>query len=134
MRDLDLDRPPEAYVQALQPGGWLKVVSVLLAQQGTVEMQSLSGDTAALRALQMVLPASAQSLLTSLRDEVQAGKDLRHVLRAQRRTADPALMAVCDGWRVLSRAAQLAVCDATAESIAAYMRDLPLDAPRKWAV
>jgi hypothetical protein len=134
LRDLDLDRPPEAYAQAPQPVGWLKVVAVLLAQQGTVEPQLISGDTAALRALQIVLPVSAQALLTTLRNEVQSGKDLRHVLRAQRRNADPALMAICDGWRVLSRAVQIAVCDASADSIETNVRGLPLDLPRKWIV
>lgn len=133
LRDLDLDRPPEVYAQGGTPARWLKVVGVLLALPGA-EPQTLSGDEAALCALALILPAPAQLFLTALRDEVRAGKDLRHALRAHRRGADAALMATCDGWRVLARAAQFALCDASAESIAVCARSLPLDAPRKWTL
>jgi hypothetical protein len=133
LRDLDLDRAPEVYTQIGTLAGWLKVVGVLLAQPGA-EPQTLNGDQAALRALALLLPAPAQPFLAALRNEVRAGKDLRHVLRAHRRGADAALMAICDGWRVLSRAARFSLCDASVESIAVCARSLPLDAPRKWVL
>ena len=108
LRDFDLDRPPEAYVVLPHPppgGGperiFRRVGTILLA--GAVA--PAGEDAAALAALEAVLPASAQAFVEGLRADVARGQPLRQVLRARRKTAEPALMAQCDGWRVLTRAA-----------------------------
>ncbi|HEY3343032.1 MAG TPA: hypothetical protein VGK81_13475 [Anaerolineae bacterium] len=127
LRDLDLDRPLQAYVQP-RPGEWLRVVGVIIASTDYVaEPALLEGADAALSAIRVVLPADAQGLLKALRIEVDAGMSLHHALRIHRRTTSAALMAQCDGWRVLARAARFVLAGPLA-------RDIPfrLDAPRTW--
>ncbi len=110
LRDFDLDRPPEAYVVLPHPppgGGperaFRRVGTIML----TGAAVPIGEDAAALAALEAVLPPSAQAFLDGLRADVARGQPLRQVLRARRKTSDPALMAKCDGWRVLARAAKL---------------------------
>ena len=110
LRDFDLDRPPEAYVMLPDPppgGGperaFRRVGTIIVAGAPPPAGE----DAAALAALEAVLPASAQAFLDGLRADVARGQPLRQVLRSRRKTADPALMAQCDGWRVLTRAAGL---------------------------
>ena len=110
LRDFDLDRPPEAYVMLPHPppgGGperiFRRIGTILLAGASAPAGE----DAAALTALEAVLPTSAQAFVDGLRADVARGQPLRQVLRARRKTADPALMALCDGWRVLTRAARL---------------------------
>jgi hypothetical protein len=132
LRDLDLDRRPEAYVQAAQPAGWLRVAGVVIAKQDYAGgPATLAGDDGALSALDVVLPADAQTFVASLRAEVAQGKALRQVLRAHRRGTAAALMAQCDGWRVLSRAARF-VLMGTAQDAAQTAGLFRLDAPRRW--
>ena len=127
LRDLDLDRSPEAYVQP-RPGAWLRVAGVVVACEGyTAEPVLLEGANAALSALQLMLPADAQSLAKGLRRGVDAGMTLHHALRNHRRTTSPQIMAQCDGWRVLARAARFALTGPVPGNI-----PFRLDAPRKW--
>ena len=110
LRDFDLDRPPEAYVVLPDPppGGGPERI---FRRVGTIVLTGasvpLGEDAAALAALEAVLPASAQAFLDGLRADVARGQPLRQVLRARRKTTDLKLMAKCDGWRVLARAARL---------------------------
>ena len=110
LRDFDLDRPPEAYVVLPYPppsGGPERIfrrVGTIVLASGAVPAGE---DAAALAALEAVLPASGQAFLEGLRADIARGLPLRQVLRSRRKTADPALMAQCDGWRVLTRAAKL---------------------------
>lgn len=109
LRDLDLDRPPEVWLRAGQPARWLRVSGVaLLDPTHAGAPLPLSGDEAALAALERVLPPDASRLIAGLRADVAGGVALRVALRQRRKTTDPALMRVCDGWRVLSRAARFA--------------------------
>lgn len=127
LRDLDLDRPPEAYLQP-KPGAWLRVAGVVIACQSyRAEPALLEGAQAALSALSVVLPAEAQGLLKALRIETEAGTPLHHALRLHRRTTSPEIMAQCDGWRVLARAARFVLAGPTAVNI-----PFRLDVPRKW--
>ena len=131
VRDLDLDRPPECCIQA--GSSFKRVAGVVIARPGAAgESVTLAGDDGALSALEVTLPPESRPFVAGLRAEVAAGRDLRQVLRACRRATDPALMALCDGWRVLGRAARFVLAGAgpfTAEQSAAMTR---LDAPRRW--
>jgi hypothetical protein len=127
LRDLDLDRPPQAYVQP-RPGAWLRVAGVVIACNDHVaEPMLLEGADAALSAMRVVVPAEAQGLLKVLRTEVDAGTPLHHALRRHRRTTSPAIMTQCDGWRVLARAVRFVLAGP-------LTGDMPfrLDAPRRW--
>jgi hypothetical protein len=127
LRDLDLDRPPEAYVQP-KPGAWLRVAGVVIASSEYMsEPALLEGADAALSALRVMLPAEVQGLLKALQIETDAGASLHHALRIHRRTMSPEIMAQCDGWRVLARAARFVLAGPTAGNI-----PFRLDAPRKW--
>jgi hypothetical protein len=132
IRDLDLDRPPECYV-TVTANKWSRVAGVILARTDHHDAPvMLPPNDAALAALEIALPADAQPLLAQMRAEVDSGKDLRHVLRARRRAADPALMALCDGWRVLARACRFVVAGAATEQVAQVMQAARLDALRRW--
>jgi hypothetical protein len=127
LRDLDLDRPPEAYVRTEQ-GNWLRVVGVIIARQvdpGTPLM--LKGDDGALSALEVLLPADAQRLVRSLRAEASVGQPLYRALRLHRPFTSPEVMSQCDGWWELSRAARFMLAGPAAGNI-----PFRLDAPRKW--
>jgi len=93
---------------------------------------TLAGDDGALSALEVSLPPDAQAFVAALRAEVAIGREMRMVLRARRRTTDPSLMAVCDGWRVLSRAARFVLACPTQSTAEQAVRMFRLDAPRKW--
>jgi hypothetical protein len=106
LRDLDLDRPPEAWLAAGQPAAWLRVAGVAIADSHHAGPPlDLAGDEAALSALEIVLPGDA-AFLRELRTEVAGGTPLRVALRRRRKAAHPELMRACDGWRVLARAAR----------------------------
>jgi hypothetical protein len=127
LRDLDLDRPPEAYIQP-KPGAWLRVAGVVIACPDYLsEPALLEGTDAVLSALAVMLPAEAQGLVKALRIETEAGASLHHALRIHRRTTSPEIMAQCDGWRVLARAARFVLAGPVAVDI-----PFRLDAPRKW--
>jgi hypothetical protein len=133
LRDLDLDRPPEAWLQPRAGNGWRRIIGMVIAQaQHTGAPLVLDGDEAALTALDVVLSADAQALLATCRAEVAAGRPLRQVLRAQRRHTSPALMALCDGWRVLARAARVVQAGHSGESAAQTSSLFRLDGPRRW--
>lgn len=109
VRDLDLDRPPEAYV--LAQSGWRRVVGVLIANRDApAGARVLDGDLGALAALDTVAP-DARPFVDALRADVGRGLSLRASLRQRRKTADARLASACDGWRVLARAARVLVVD-----------------------
>jgi hypothetical protein len=127
LRDIDLDRPPEAYLQP-RPSVWLRVAGVAIAcNDYMADPLLLEGPQAALSALEVTLPADAQGLVKALRAETDAGTSLHHALRLHRRTTSVEVMAVCDGWRVLSRAARFALAGPAALNV-----PFRLDSPRKW--
>ena len=133
IRDLDLDRPPEAYIQTAQPVAWLRVAGVVIVRQDYgAGPTTLAGDDGALSALEVSLPPDAQPFVAALRAEVAIGRELRQVLRARRRTTDPALMTVCDGWRVLGRAARFVLAGSSQSTAEQAVRMFRLDAARKW--
>ena len=107
LRDFDMDRPIEAWFRTTQPARWLQVAGVAIATaQYNGPPQWLKGDAASLAALQFALPADALPFLQTISDEVIAGTPLKTVLRQRRKTAEPSLMRVFDGWRVLPQAAR----------------------------
>jgi hypothetical protein len=107
LRDFDMDRPVEAWFQTQQPVRWLRAVGVAIAtSRAGMESQALTGDSATLAALEHALPADAQPFVEGLCQDVARGQTLRAALRQRRRTADASLIGVCDGWRVLARAAR----------------------------
>ncbi len=127
LRDLDLDRPPEAYVHTEQ-GFWLRVAGVVIARYAHAGAPvMLEGADGALSALEVLLPADAQGLAKALRAEVNTGQPLHHALRIHRRTTRPEWMAQCDGWRVLSRAARFMLAGSSTGNL-----PFRLDVPRKW--
>jgi hypothetical protein len=93
---------------------------------------ALTGDDAALSALEVMLPPDAHSFVATLRAEVAAGQKLRDALGRHRRLTDPALMAACDGWRVLSRAAPMMLMGRASSAPDKTLRMFRLNAPRKW--
>lgn len=132
LRDLDLDRPPECYIQPA-PARWTRVAGVVIARSGFGgPPTALQGPEATLSALEHVLPADWQSFIASLRAEIDAGKELRHVLRARRRGIEPRIAALCDGWRVLARAARFIITAPSADTATQVLEAFRLDALRKW--
>ncbi len=136
LRDLDLDRPPQAWLCVGQPARWLRVSGVaLLDPTHAGSPLPLVGDEAALAALAFVLPSEASQFLAGLRAAVAGGVALRVALRQRRKTSAPAWMRLCDGWRVLSRAAPFARLDPRCEpermrrQVAQTFR---LSLPRAW--
>ena len=136
LRDLDLDRPPEAWLHTGQPTRWLRVSGVVLADaKHSGEPIPLAGDDAALAALDRVLPADAAPFVAGLRADVTSGISLRVALRQRRKTTDPRLMHVCDGWRVLARAARFARLNpagSASETRDRVAKGFRLSLPRAW--
>ena len=133
LRDLDLDRPVEAWIQTQQPARWLRVAGIVIADLAYAgDSQTLSGDAGALAALSRTLPADAQSFTLSLANEVAQGKALRAALRTRRPTTDDALMHPCDGWRVLAHATKVVRVSPTSDVDVHWADPLLLMAPRKW--
>ncbi|MGQ9903897.1 MAG: hypothetical protein ACUVRU_06170 [Anaerolineae bacterium] len=136
LRDLDLDRPPEAWLRAGQPARWLRVSGVaLLDPAHTGAPLPLSGDEAALAAFTRVLPPDASQFISGLRADVAGGIPLRVALRQRRKTTAPEWMRLCDGWRVLSRAARFARINPAREPEAAraqIAQSFRLSLPRAW--
>ncbi len=140
LRDLDLNRPVEAWIATEQPTRWLRVAGILIednTHQGAAT--AYLPDQAALAALALILPADAQALVSGLRQEVAAGQPLRVALRRRRRQTDAPLMQLCDGWRVLAQAARFAQVagaephtGAAEDLITEIVGVLQIDAPRKW--
>ncbi len=136
LRDLDLDRPPQAWLRVGQPARWLRVSGVALIDPTHAGPPlSLVGDEAALAALAFALPAEASQFLAGLRAAVASGVALRVALRQRRKTTAPAWMRVCDGWRVLSRAAPFARLDPACEPEGMrkqVSQSFRLSLPRAW--
>lgn len=139
LRDLDLDRPVEAWMHLRPEERWLRVAGIVIADanypaEQTGDMQELTGDQAALAALRYVLPADTHNFLLTLATEVGAGRSLRAVLRAQRKTTDDALMHLCDGWRILGHAVRVVrINPFAAETAAENLVDpIQLAKPRTW--
>lgn len=143
LRDLDLDRPVEAWIAADQPMHWLRVAGVVIAERAYAgEGQTYLPDDGALAALRQVLPVDAHDLIHGLAYEVASGQSLRAGLRRRRKLTNDHIMHVCDGWRVLAqsvRFVRLAAYPADAdnanqtntdqEGIADVLRVSP---PRNW--
>lgn len=136
LRDLDLDRPPEAWLCTGQPARWLRVSGVaLLDPTHTGAPSLLSGDEAALAAFTRVLPPDASQFISGLRADVAGGIPLRVALRQRRKTTAPEWMRLCDGWRVLSRAARFARINPAREPQTAHSQmaqSFRLSLPRAW--
>jgi hypothetical protein len=116
LRDFDMDRPVEAWFQTPQPARWVCAAGVAIATaRASGEPQELTGDQAALAALEHVLPPDAQPFVEGLGLDVARGQSLRAALRQRRKTTDESLMAICDGWRILARAAPFRRFDPTPE-------------------
>ncbi len=108
LRDFDLDRPVEIWMQAPAPAGWLRIAGAVVASaRYASEPQALTGEDAALIALEHAAPAGALPLIEALRMDVARGTPLKAALRARRRGENAANMALCDGWRVISQAVPL---------------------------
>jgi hypothetical protein len=133
LRDFDMDRPIEAWFQTPQPARWLQVAGIAIATaQHNGTPQLLKGDEASLIALQHALPADALPFLQTIKDEVDAGSPLKTVLRQRRKTAEPSLMSVFDGWRVLPQAARFIRVN-PAPGNDNHMEDaLQLNQPKRW--
>lgn len=136
LRDLDLDRPPEAWLRAGQPSRWLRVSGVALIDPAHAGPPlPLASDDAALAALARVLPPDAARFIAGLRADVAGGVALRVALRQRRKATAPELMRVCDGWRVLSRAARFTRLNPPGEPGAArdqMAHSFRLSLPRAW--
>ena len=136
LRDLDLDRPPEVWLRAGQPARWLRVSGVALLDPAHAGAPlQLSGDEAALAAFTRALPPDASQFISGLRADVAGGVPLRVALRQRRKTTAPEWMRLCDGWRVLSRAARFARMNPAREPQAArdqIAQSFRLSLPRAW--
>lgn len=135
LRDFDMDRPVEVWFQTEQPARWVQVAGVVIAtSQHNGQPQVVKGDEATLAALEQALPADTQLFVATLRAGVMHGQSLRAALRQSRRSADASLMAVCDGWRVLTRAtAVLRLNPASAPEQEASLEDvIRLAPPKRW--
>jgi len=133
LRDFDMDRPIEAWFQTPQPARWLQVAGVAIATAShSGPPQLLKGDEASLVALQQALPLDALPFLQTIKNEVNAGQSLKVVLRQHRKTAEPSLMSVLDGWRVLPQAARFIRVN-PAPGNDNHMQDaLRLSQPKRW--
>ncbi|PJF47448.1 MAG: hypothetical protein D6709_02860 [Chloroflexi bacterium] len=133
MRDFDMDRPVEVWLQAPRPMGWVRVVGAAIAtSHRAVEAQLLPPDEAALALMALDLPADAQPFVESLAMDVARGVSLKAALRQRRKTTDPALMYVCDGWRVFSRSAGVVQLNPLQHSPDRVEDVLRLAPPRRW--
>jgi hypothetical protein len=133
LRDLDLDRPVEAWIQTQQPARWLRVAGVALADSAYAgDSQTLSGDAGALAVLSRTLPADARPFLLGLANEVAQGKTLRAALRARRKTTDDALMHLCDGWRILAHATKIIRVNPAGDVDMQMAEPVLLEPVRKW--
>ncbi len=133
LRDFDMDRPKEAWFQTSQPSRWVRVAGVAVASsRASGDVQLLSGDEAALVAMEAALPADAQSLVTAMRIEHARGTKLRAVLRQVRKTADARVMHVLDGWRVLAQAAQVVRVNPAPERETRVTDVMKIAPPKRW--
>jgi len=133
VRDFDMDRPVEAWLQTAQPTGWVRVVSTAVASsQHSGERQLLPPDEAALELMRLNLPQDAQPFVEALALDLARGTSLKAALRQRRKTTDPALLHVCDGWRVLSRAASLVRLNPTSGQDGRVDEVFRLAPPRRW--
>ncbi len=140
LRDLDLDRPIEAWIATEQPTRWLRVAGILIvddAHQG--DAKSYLPDEGAIAALRAILPPDTQALVSGLGHEVTAGLPLRVALRRRRKYTDAQLMLICDGWRVLAQSARFVRLGsstrdqrATEDPATDIANILQVDVPRKW--
>ena len=134
LRDLDLDRPVEAWIATLQPMHWLRVAGVVVADTHYGgDGQTYLPDEGALAALRQVLPADASPLLQGLAYAVAQGQTLRSALRQRRKLTDNRLMQLCDGWRVLAKSAPfLRVNPQSVNQPADFAAALRIEPIRNW--
>jgi len=96
LRDFDMDRPREIWLQEGAPKRWRRLASV------THDDRPLHGDVGALDALHATaLDDDERAFARALRDDVAGGRTLKAALRARRKTTDPARMARADAWRIV---------------------------------
>ena len=133
VRDFDMDRPVEAWLQMAQPAGWVRVVGATIASSHySGERQLLPPDEAALALMRLNLPHDAQPFVEALASDVARGVSLKAALRQRRKTTDPELLHACDGWRVLSRAASLIRLNPTAGRDGQVDEVFKLAPPKRW--
>jgi hypothetical protein len=133
LRDFDMDHPVEVWRQSQQPMDWLRIVGVAIAtSRHTREPQLLMGDDAALIAMEHALPTDAQPFVASLRMDVTRGGSLRAALRQRRKMADAGLTSVCDGWRILSKAANFVRLNPSNTQDSHMEEALRLAPPKRW--
>jgi hypothetical protein len=105
LRDCDLDRPVEGWFHAPGSGAWVRLAGIVLASsRASAGTQHLRGDDAALHTLEQVFPLDGQMFVEALSLAFARGGKLKALLRAQRKSTAPEIMALCDGWRVLCNA------------------------------
>lgn len=105
LRDFDWDRPVEGWFHAPETGAWSRIAGIVIASsRANAGTQRLRGDDGALAALEQIFPPSAQPFVDDLALEFARGGKLKALLRARRKTTDPAIMTLCDGWRILMNA------------------------------
>jgi hypothetical protein len=124
-RDIDPDRPVEIWFRVPTSGAWDRAIGLAIASTAYADPQTLTGDDAALIALEHALPDRGGELVAALRMDVARGASLRSVLRARRKTLDPALMSRLDGMRVLCnaiRVLRLSPAGSNTGDIAALLR------------
>ncbi|MCS7055123.1 MAG: hypothetical protein NZM18_02960 [Thermoflexales bacterium] len=132
-RDFDMDRPVEAWLQTSQPTRWARVVGAAIASsRHTGELQSLAPDEAALALMRLDLPADAQPFVEALAKDVAHGVSLKAGLRQRRKTTDPALMRICDAWRVFSRAVGVVRLNPLQHPSDRVKDTLRLAPPKRW--
>lgn len=74
VRDFDMDRPLEAWLQTPQPTDWARLVGIVIASSRySGEQQSLPPDRAALVLMAMHLPGDAQPFVEELARDVAGG-------------------------------------------------------------
>lgn len=107
LRDLDLDRPPEAYLR--EGEAWARVRGVVIVDVPGGSDRFDRSDPL-IQALRLALP-NDQSLVDALAKDAPDNASLRAAIRARRKTHPPEALRVCDAWRVLAQAAPLRACD-----------------------
>ncbi|MCW1969359.1 MAG: hypothetical protein KIH69_014700 [Anaerolineae bacterium] len=103
LRDLDLDLLPVAYVSSSQePSTLIRLNRVLIVQPDHFGPPvEIAGQSAALAGICAVAPPDFSAMLKAA---LAQGLSLRAALKPHRRTLDPALLALADGWAILARA------------------------------
>lgn len=96
LRDFDMDRSREIWLRCGDPLRWHRLAAV------TLDGRVLEHDPGALDALAVTAPPDARPFVDALRADLTSGRTLKSALRARRKATAPALMALADGWRIIT--------------------------------